>query len=136
VSWGGIKPTMRHLDFSAFQAYLRAYNTQSTNWPAVWAQYGQGVQGSVYLNPIPSMTMQMEWDCYVLPEDLRTDEDPEFIPYPFTTAVPYYAAYWASIPVNTDMANYYDQLYKRALKEARSWTDIAIFPDFYTPDIA
>lgn len=136
ISWGGIKPTMRHLDFSAFQAYLRAYNTQSTNWPAVWAQYGQGVQGSVYLNPIPSQQMQMEWDTYCLPDDLQTDTDPEFIPYPFSHAVPYYAAWWASIPVNTDMANYFDQLYKRALKEARSQTDIAIFPDFYTPDIS
>lgn len=136
VSWGGIKPTMRHLDWSAFQAYLRAYNTQSTNWPAVWAQYGQGVQGSVYLNPIPSMPMQMEWDTYCLPEDLHSDSDPEFIPYPFSNAVPYYAAWWASIPGNTEMANYFDQLYKRALKEARSWTDIAVFPDFYTSDIA
>lgn len=136
ISWGGIKPTMRHLDFSAFQAYLRAYNTQSTNWPAVWAQYGQGVQGSVYLNPIPSQIMQMEWDCYCLPEDLNGDEDPEFIPYPFTNAVPYYAAWWASIPMSTDMANYFDSLYKRAIKEARSWTDIVVFPDFYTPDIA
>lgn len=136
VSWGGIKPTMRHLDFSAFQAYLRAYNTQSTNWPAVWAQYGQGVQGSAYLNPIPSMQMQMEWDTYCLPSDLITDADPEWIPYPFTHAVPYYAAYWASIPSSTDMANFFRQLYKEAIKEARSWSDVVVFPDFYTPDIS
>jgi hypothetical protein len=136
VSWGGIKPTMRHLDWSAFQAYLRSYNTQATNWPAVWAQYAQGVQGSVYLNPIPSMTLQMEWDTYCLPEDLTSDDDPEFIPYPFTNAVPYYAAWWATIPGNTDMANYFDALYKRSIKEARSYTDIVVFPDFYTPDIA
>lgn len=137
VSWGGIKPTMRHLDFSGFQAYLRSYNTQSTNWPAVWAQYGQGVQGSVYLNPIPYGRLQMEWDCYVLPEDLLADDDPEWVPYPFTNAVPYYAAWQAMIPAgNPDMANYFDSLYKRSIKEARSQSDVAVFPDFYAPDIA
>ena len=137
VSWGGIKPTMRHLDWSGFQAYLRAYNTQSTSWPAVWAQYGQGGGGAVYLNPIPSQVLQMEWDAYCIPSELDSDQQVEAIPYPWTDVVPYYAAMEAYISArNTDMANYFAALYRQRMKEANSWATVPVFPDFYTPDIA
>ena len=131
MSWGSLKPTLRWMDWSGFQAYLRSQNLQSTNWPTVWAQYGEGTQGSIYLYPIPSQTMQMDWDCYCLPKWLASDSDFEALPYPWTEAVPFYAAYIAHSGKNLDMANYFEQKYRLMVKEARAWVSPAMVPDFY-----
>ena len=132
VSWGSVKPVLRWSDWSGFQAYYRSLNIQSTNWPAVWAQYAQGVAGSIYLYPIPSQVLQMEWDCYCLPADLTSDASTEVIPYPWTHAIPYYSCSLAMLSSgNTDLANYFDAQYRMRVKEARVWSSPAMVPDFY-----
>lgn len=137
VSWSGIKPTLRVLDWSGYQAWLRAYNTQSTNWPAVWSQYGRGTGAMVYLNPIPSMTLQMEWDAYCIPKDLESDNDIELLPYPWTDAVQFFVAWQASIQQrDRDSANYFSAEFNKRMKEAGAWSTAVMLPDFYTPAIA
>lgn len=132
VCWGSVKPVLRWSDWSGFQAYYRSLNIQSTNWPSVWAQYAQGVNGSIYLYPIPSQNLQMEWDCYCLPSDLSTDASVEVLPYPWTHAVPYYACSLAMLSVGaTELATYFDAQYRLRVKEARAWTSPAMVPDFY-----
>lgn len=95
ASWGSSKPTLDHLDWSTFQAYLRAQSLSNQNFPSVWAQYGQGTLGSVYLYPKPSQVTQMEWDCYCKPADLVDDTSVDLIPYPWDEACPFYAAHLA-----------------------------------------
>lgn len=132
VSWGSNKPVLQQCDWSGFQAYCRSLNLASTNWPTVWAQYAQGVAGSVYLFPIPSQVSQMDWDCYCLPIALGTDADVEAIPYPFTEGVPYYAAYLAYMGAQQkDMADYMEAKYLRTMQEARGYVSTAVVPDFY-----
>lgn len=132
VSWGSEKPVLRWMDWSGFQAYLRSQNIQSTNWPAVWSQYGQGANGSVYLYPIPSQVLQMDWDCYCIPSALTSDSSIEAVPYPWTSAVPYYAAYQAMASAgNIDRANYFEAQYYKRVKEARVFSSPAMVPDFY-----
>lgn len=132
VSWGAQKPTLAWIDWSAFQAYFRSLNIQQTNWPTIWAQYAQGISGSIYLYPIPSQTMQMDWDCYCLPIPLVDDSTIEALPFPFADGVKYYAAKLASISAGKpDRANYFDQQYRQHLVENRAYVSPAMVPNFY-----
>lgn len=99
-------------NFSVYQAYVRIYPQQYLYVPTAAAQYGQGVNGSLYMYPIPSTFYQMEWDCFCLPNDLETDDDFEAIPRPWTDAVPYFAAHLAYLGLqNLNAAQYYMSLY-------------------------
>lgn len=132
VSWGSQKPVLVQYDWSGFQAYCRSINLASTNYPNVWAQYSQGVNGSIYMFPIPAETLQMDWDCYCLPVDLTSDTTPEAIPYPWTRPIAHYAAYIAyQSAQRRDDASYQQSEYKRRMAEARSVSSTAVSPDFY-----
>lgn len=68
--------------------------------PSEWSQYGQGSTGNLYLDPLPNqqpglIDYTVAFDCSCLPVSLVDDTTPEAIPYPFTDAVPFLAAYYA-----------------------------------------
>lgn len=81
--------------FSTYQAMIRRYPYQYSYVPTVGSQYGQGVNGSLYLYPIASQAYPYECDCFCLPIDLVDDTTFEAIPQPWTDSIPYYAAYLA-----------------------------------------
>ena len=98
--------------FSWYQSYVRIYPQQYLYVPTVAAQYGQGVNGSIYMYPIPSFIYQCEIDCFCLPFDLETDTDYEAIPMPWTQCVPFYAAHLAFLELqNLNSATFYLNLY-------------------------
>jgi hypothetical protein len=97
-AWGAnaaMKPMLMEMIWSEFQAYYRSYNTGLQSYPTIWSKYGQGLNGSIYLWPLPSQFAQMDWDLWCLPVTLTSSSTPEAIPYPYTTPVAYYAAYLA-----------------------------------------
>jgi hypothetical protein len=63
--------------------------------PETWAQYGQGVNGSIYIDPLPDIAYTVLLDCICIPVPLVDDTTPEAIPFMWTDAVPYFAAYMA-----------------------------------------
>lgn len=88
VSSGSFKPAWRQVAWSAQEAYFRALSQAgSISEPGIWAQYGQGASGTIYLYPIPSQANAMEWDCTMLPIALATSSDVEAIPDPWTDFV-------------------------------------------------
>jgi len=93
--WGTFQYTCQKVSYSKYQAMVRNYTNAYQYIPAVAAQFGQGVSGSLYLYPIPSAPYPMVWDCLCLPTPLASDSDPEAIPYPWTDVVPFHAAYLA-----------------------------------------
>lgn len=98
--------------FSVYQAYVRIYPQQYLYVPTAAAQFGQGVNGSLYMYPIPSTFYQMEWDCFCLPIDLEDETTVEAIPKPWTDAVPYFAAHLAFLELqNLNSAKFYLELY-------------------------
>lgn len=133
VSWGqGMKPTVFRFDWSSFQAYLRAYSIGLMGYPSYASQYGQGVNGSIALWPIPSGIYIMDWDCFCLPIPLLSDSDPEAIPYPWTDAIPTFAAHLAfENSRQTDNADRMLKKYQWFMQRAGTFSRFGAVPDYY-----
>lgn len=99
--------------FSVYQAHIRNYPAGQYQWvPSFCSQFGQGVDGSLYFFPLPSQTLQAEYDCNCIPSDLEDNQSVEVIPKPWTDAVAYFAAHFAMLELqNFNAANFYLQLY-------------------------
>lgn len=63
--------------------------------PTVWSQYAQGVNGSIFVSAVPDSTYTLTLDTLCYPIPLVSDATVEAIPYPWTDAVPFLAAYYA-----------------------------------------
>jgi hypothetical protein len=101
--------------------------------PTSWSQYQQGAApghtgsaggGSFYIGPQPDAVYTLNCDCVCYPSALAVDGDPEMIPYLFTDAVPYFAAYYALMSSQTnarlnDALNYY-KIYQEFVDRARN----------------
>lgn len=113
--------------------------------PQMWSQFGQGSSGagsivgggagtvssgSFFVDPIPDLAYTLTCDCACYPNALVLDSDPEVIPYLWTQAVPFYAAYYALLSAQTSarMADgeRYFQYYQTFVQRAR---------DAATPDV-
>lgn len=99
--------------------------------PAVWAQYAQGAAtpatgsaatGSFYIDPPPDIVYTLNCDCVCYPIVLADDTTVEAIPYLWTDAVPFFAAYYAFLTAQTGarmadaerMYGYYKEFLNRA----------------------
>ena len=109
--------------------------------PTVWAQYGQGSagigsitgigtgtmsSGSFYVDPIPDQVYTLNCDAECYPAALVADTDVECIPYLFSDAVPFFAAYYALLSSQTSarqadaerLFNHYETFVGRARSAA------------------
>lgn len=101
-----------------FNLYILCQPVPETGAPSVYAQYGQGAAGTLFFNmPDQAYTLNLDTACY--PAALAADTDPEAIPYPWTDAVPYYAAYLALLPADGDSAQRMLDLYGIFVQRAR-----------------
>lgn len=92
---GSWKPLWRRLVWTDFQARFRIYGGTfmgTISEPGWWTQYGHGPTGAIYLAPIPTQSMPIEVDLTIIPQPLLTDDDVDPIPFPWSDAVPYWAA--------------------------------------------
>lgn len=81
--------------FSVYQSQVRQYPQQYLYIPTICAQFGQGVNGSIYMYPIPSTAYQFEFDCFCHPIELIDDQTYEAVPQPWQDAVAMGAAVYA-----------------------------------------
>ena len=101
--------------------------------PKVWAQFGQGSAGtgsgsggtgSFYLDPVPDAIYTLTCDCVCYPQTLAADGDVEAIPYLWTDAVPFFAAYYALLSSQTNArmadAERYFNAYTKFVERART----------------
>lgn len=130
--YGNFRYTLQKVSFSRYQALIRAYASDYQDVPKACAQYGQGVSGSIYMYPPPSDTYTTEWDCICLPQALATDSDIELIPYPWTDAVQYYAAYRAMEAAQQfPIADRYNAQFIRYVKKARADSQPSAIVNWY-----
>ena len=131
VSWGALKPTLDQWNWNDLQAYVRAYPIVSGQ-PAMFAQFGQGAGGSVYIQPEPTGALPMEWNCVCLPLDLAVDADAEAIPYPWTDAVPYFAAYLGFMNSRRpEEAQNMFGIFEMTMKRSRAQSEPTFIPSYY-----
>ena len=128
-----------------FSLYELNNPTPTQGPPRVWSQYGQGASaqsvpnpvggGSLYVSPPPDTTYTMPVDCVCYPLPLVSDTDPEAIPYLFTDAVPYFAAYLALLSAQTSVrtadADKMFQRYTEFVDRARRASTPGILPTIY-----
>lgn len=115
-----------------FDLYVMNNPIPQSSEPKVWSQYAQGAApgasgamlgGSLYINA-PDAVYTLNCDCVCYPLALADDSDPEPIPYLWTDAVPFFAAYYALLSAqnNARMAdaeryfNHYQNFVERARK--------------------
>jgi hypothetical protein len=141
VIWSNIRYTGNRVSFSKYQSLVRSYTSGNFLYTPFWfSQYGQGVNGSFYLYPLPDQIYPMEFDSLLIPADLVDDSTPEVIPYPWTDAVPFWAA-WLALLANGDPARatladrYYNAanggIYSVMMRRARAFSQPSLVSSFY-----
>jgi len=85
------------IDIRPFEWFAAYYLSDATTvgLPRIAAQREQGAAGVVWLWPTPNSTAQIQFDAACLPIPLVDNTTPEALPYPWTDAVPFYAAWLA-----------------------------------------
>lgn len=108
--------------FDWFSVYELNTSAPSTGAPVEWAQYGQGVNGTLYVSPVPDLIYNFTADTVCYPIALVSDATVDAIPPLWQTSVPYFAAYMALLSAQTGarvqdaqtMLNLYELFTKRA----------------------
>jgi hypothetical protein len=90
---GGQRP-VNQIEWARFNRYELGHAVPIPSQPRVWSQFGQGANGTLWLNALNGpYTLSIKAACY--PVDLVDDNTPEALPYMWTDAVPWFAAfYW------------------------------------------
>lgn len=119
--------------------------------PTVWSQFGQGAAaqvspnpvggGSLYISPLPDYTYTVPVDAVCYPIPLVDDTTPEAIPFLWTDAVPYFAAYLALMSAQTNarmeqakaMYGLYEEFVQRARRAATPMVLPGIYPQNPNP---
>ena len=134
ISWAASStPTyLTPRPFPYFMAYYLNNSGISNGPPMEYSQYAQGEGGSLYFNPTPDASYTVYPDCVCVPIALVDDTTVEAIPYPYTDAVQYFAAYLAytSAQRSQDAATMF-QLYKLFAGRARQMSNGEVFPEQY-----
>ena len=118
---------------------FQRYNTPvpASGPPTEWAQYSQGAEGiggasaqssgSFFIDPLPDAAYTLFCDCGCYPNSLAADGDTEALPYYWTDAVPYYAAYMALLGAQTStriqQAQQLYALYEQFMQRARTFAN-------------
>jgi len=88
-----------------FESYYLAVNVPTQGAPVISARLQPGLVGTLWFAPPPDAAYQINLDAVAYPAALATDADPEALPYPWTDAVPFFAAYLAYLSTqNADAA--------------------------------
>lgn len=132
ISWGGIRPMMRWMPWDELQAYGRSYNIGVTSYPFLWSTYGDGELGQVWIFPIPTQALEMEWGTFCAPKDLTNNSQPESIPSPFKDSVQFYAAHLAYLQSQRyGQAQIMLELFEKNSGISRVASDRGKVPDYY-----
>lgn len=122
---------MRPRPFPYFQLYHLNNPIPVSGLPTVYSIFGQGESGSLYVDPIPDNAYVLQLDCVCVPMTLtgNAGTDVEAIPYPWTDAVPYYAAYMALLSSQrTADADHMFQMYQQFVQRARQISNPEVNP--------
>ena len=119
ILWGTQRVPLDYMAFTEFNAKLRGWQTFVSR-PTVFTTYGNQ---SVMIGPVPDQVYPAEFDTVVLPFQMAANVlTPDTLMYPFTDAVPYYAASQAKEKTQdkTEAAEFMQQYGQKALRAIKS----------------
>lgn len=129
------------LPWEWFNQFYIAQTGAAQARPTSWAQLGQGAgvaggaTGTIYLDPIPDAIYTLNVDCALYPSPLASDGDPEAVPYLWTDAVPFFAAFLALLSAQSSARQAdAEQMFKRYqmfVARARQFATPAVLPFQY-----
>lgn len=131
----GAKP-MHSRPWPWFQQFVLSQPVPTAAAPSTWSQLGQGASGTLYVNLLDgAYTLNLDVVGYPVP--LTDNSTPEAIPYTWTDAVPYYAAYLSMFSMNPDKAAMFFKEYERFVARARAAATPGVLPGNYaqSPDL-
>ncbi len=113
--WGSLRVPMTYMPFTKFNLEMRAWQ-QFQSRPIAFSVYGNN---TVYVGPVPDQIYTSEWDTVVSPANLVNLTDQCVITFPYSEAVPFYAAYMAKFKEQSlEEADSYLQRYVMHIKMA------------------
>lgn len=131
----GGKTSLNNWPWEWFNQYYVAVLNVANAAPTDWAQYGQGVNGSLYFYPTPDAIYSLTIDTLCYPIALTDDATVDAIPYPWTDCVPYFAAYLALLSAQasarTAEADRMYARYEEFKQRARRISTSAVLPYQY-----
>lgn len=117
--------------FPWFNQFVLADPAPIASGPTTWSQFGQGANGSVFLNLLDA-PYTLSLDVVAYPIDLVTDATVEAIPYQWTDAIPWFAAYFAAMTVgDADKSKTFYEEYEKFLQRARMAATPGVLPGSY-----
>lgn len=114
--------------FPWFNSFILSQPVPVAGPPATWSQFGQGANGTLFINLVDqTYTLSLDTVCYPVP--LVDDTTEEAIPYQWTDAVPFYAAYFAALTVgNKDQADAMWKEYEKFMGRSRGAATPSVLP--------
>ena len=130
IASGSLRVTAREWEW--FNNYVISQAVPFVGPPKWWAQFGQGAAGTLFVNYL-DFTYTLNLDLVCFPADLVGFGDPDAVPYAWSDAVPYYAAYLAKLtrPEDEQGAERMLQLYQLHMERARRFATPAVLPHQY-----
>lgn len=123
---------LRPRSFQWFNQYHLMNVVPETARPSVYSQYSQGVNGSIYVDPIPDQDYTLNVDAVCYPIALIDDTTVEAIPYPWTDCVPFFAAYYAYMGAQRQGdADLMMKRYSEFASRGRSMSNPSVLPHIY-----
>jgi hypothetical protein len=114
-----------------FNNYVIAKPTETRGPPKVWTQYRQGSEGVLFIN-IPDQAYALAIDAVCYPIPLVDDTTVDAIPFLWTDAVPFYAAYYAYMAAQRqDEADRMFQRFAEFMERARMAVTPGVLPGSY-----
>jgi hypothetical protein len=131
---GAVLITPREWEF--FNTFVLAQPAPVAGPPNTWAQHGQGINGTIFVNT-PDLPYVLNLDTVCVPSSMSSDSDPEPIPGLWVDAIPYYAAYLAMLTNHEEGADNMLKLYEEYVRRARQFATPSVLSGQYSqaPDM-
>ena len=123
---GGQRPLIAR-GIAYFRYYYLSNPVPVNGLPMRWARLAEGASGTFIIDPPPDQIYTLQARCACLPINLVNDTTTESIPYPWTDAIPYYAAYLALLsaqsPARQADAMRYFNIYEEFVTRGRTYAN-------------
>lgn len=127
VLYGATRLYCRQVAFSTLITYYQPWQ----GYQSVPVAFARNGPSTIAFGPVPGTAYATEWDCCVYPSPLVAPTDADPSPYPYTEAVPFYAAYLAKIAQQQKSeADFFFAIYQQRILEASNARQ-RMLPDIY-----